>query len=64
MKATSGPEGWLCKGVCGVARLGRGINHGLRRAPCIHSLAGPRGSRGYPDRLQKLHDRRLELLLL
>ncbi len=26
-------------GVCGVTRLGRGINHGLRRAPCIRSLA-------------------------
>jgi hypothetical protein len=28
-------------GVCGVARLGRGIIHGLRRAPCIRSLAEP-----------------------
>ena len=29
------------RGVCGVARLGRGINHGRRRAPCIRSLAEP-----------------------
>ena len=29
------------RGVCGVARLARGINHGLRRAPCIRSLAEP-----------------------
>jgi hypothetical protein len=29
------------RGVCGVARLVRGVNHGLRRAPCIHSLAEP-----------------------
>jgi hypothetical protein len=29
------------RGVCGVARLVRGINHGLRRAPCIRSLALP-----------------------
>jgi hypothetical protein len=29
------------RGVCGVARLVRGINHGLRRAPCIRSLAEP-----------------------
>ena len=29
------------KGVCGVARLGRGARHGLRRAPCIRSLALP-----------------------
>ena len=29
------------RGVCGVARLGRGIHHGLRRAPCIRSLAEP-----------------------
>ena len=29
------------RGVCGVARLGRGINHGLRRAPCIRSLTEP-----------------------
>ncbi len=29
------------RGVCGVARLGRGALHGLRRAPCIHSLAEP-----------------------
>ncbi len=30
--------GWG-RGVCGVARLGRGIYHGLRRAPGIRSLA-------------------------
>jgi hypothetical protein len=29
------------RGVCGVARLARGINHGPRRAPCIRSLAEP-----------------------
>ncbi len=29
------------RGVCGVARLGRGVRHGLRRAPCIRSLALP-----------------------
>jgi len=29
------------RGVCGVARLVPGINHGLRRAPCIRSLAEP-----------------------
>jgi hypothetical protein len=29
------------RGVCGVARLARGINHGLRRAPGIRSLAEP-----------------------
>src|SRR6202043_25351 len=29
------------RGVCGVARLGRGINHAQRRAPCIRSLAEP-----------------------
>src|SRR5258708_33096551 len=29
------------RGVCGVAQLGRGAHHGLRRAPCIRSLAGP-----------------------
>ena len=29
------------RGVCGVARLGRGARHGLRRAPCIPSLALP-----------------------
>ena len=30
------------RGVCGVARLGRGARHGgLRRAPCIRSLALP-----------------------
>ncbi len=29
------------RGVCGVAQLGRGARHGLRRAPCIHSLAEP-----------------------
>ncbi len=29
------------RGVCGVARLGRGTHHDLRRAPCIRSLAGP-----------------------
>jgi len=29
------------RGVCGVARLGRGTRHGLRRAPCIRSLALP-----------------------
>jgi len=29
------------RGVCGVARLVRGIHHGLRRAPCIRSLALP-----------------------
>ena len=29
------------RGVCGVARLGRGINHARRRAPCIRSLAEP-----------------------
>jgi hypothetical protein len=29
------------RGVCGVARLARGISHGLRRAPCIRSLAEP-----------------------
>jgi hypothetical protein len=28
-------------GVCGVARLDRGARHGLRRAPCIRSLALP-----------------------
>jgi hypothetical protein len=27
------------RGVCGVARLVRGIHHGLRRAPCVRSLA-------------------------
>jgi hypothetical protein len=27
------------RGLCGVARLGRGTRHGLRRAPCIRSLA-------------------------
>jgi hypothetical protein len=27
------------RGVCGVARLVRGARHGLRRAPCIRSLA-------------------------
>jgi hypothetical protein len=32
--------GWV-RGVCGVARLGRGARHGLRRAPCIRSLAQP-----------------------
>ena len=44
------------RGVCGVARLGRGSRHGLRRAPCIRSLALPTrltlntqtGSSGYP----------------
>jgi len=30
--------GWG-RGACGVARLGRGANHGLRRAPGIRSLA-------------------------
>jgi hypothetical protein len=29
------------RGVCGVARLGREARHGLRRAPCIRSLALP-----------------------
>jgi hypothetical protein len=29
------------RGVCGVARLDRGARHGLRRAPCIRSLALP-----------------------
>jgi hypothetical protein len=29
------------RGVCGVARLVRGIHHDLRRAPCIRSLALP-----------------------
>ncbi len=29
------------RGVCGVARLGRGARHGLRRVPCIRSLALP-----------------------
>ena len=29
------------RGVCGVARLVRGTHHGLRRAPCIRSLALP-----------------------
>jgi hypothetical protein len=29
------------RAVCGVARLGRGINHGQRRAPCIHLFAEP-----------------------
>jgi hypothetical protein len=29
------------RGVCGIARLGRGAHHGLRRAPCIRSLALP-----------------------
>ncbi len=29
------------RGVCGVARLARGINHGLRRTPGIRSLAEP-----------------------
>jgi len=28
-------------GVCGVARLGRGARHGLRRAPCIRSVSHP-----------------------
>jgi len=27
------------RGACGVARLGHGARHGLRRAPCIRSLA-------------------------
>jgi hypothetical protein len=27
--------------VCGVAWLGRGINHGRRRAPSIRSLSQP-----------------------
>jgi len=27
------------RGVCGVARLGRGACYGLRRAPCIRSLS-------------------------
>src|SRR6202051_2038946 len=29
------------RGVCGVARLWRGINHAQRRAACIRSLAEP-----------------------
>src|ERR1700686_3798360 len=29
------------RGVCGVARLGRGINHAHGRAPCLRSLAEP-----------------------
>ena len=29
------------RGVCGVERLGRGISHGPRRAPCIRRLAEP-----------------------
>jgi hypothetical protein len=29
------------RGVCGVARLVRGDDHGLRRAPCIRSLSLP-----------------------
>src|SRR3984957_5154327 len=29
------------RGVCGVARLVRGVHHGRRRAPCIRSLAEP-----------------------
>jgi hypothetical protein len=36
--ARSQGVGWV-RGVCGVARLGRGNHHGLRRAPCILSLA-------------------------
>ena len=31
----------LVRGVCGVARLGRGARHGLRRAPSIRTLAKP-----------------------
>ena len=38
--ARSRRVGWA-RGVCGVARLGRGAHHGLRRAPCIRSLAQP-----------------------
>ena len=36
--ARSRRVGWG-RGVCGVARLGRGADHGLRRAPSIRSLA-------------------------
>jgi len=32
--------GWE-KGVCGVARLDRGVRHGRRRAPCIRSFSQP-----------------------
>ncbi len=35
-------------GVWGVARLGGGARHGLRRAPCIRSPSpSQRGSRGF-----------------
>ena len=40
------------RGVCGVARLARGIDHGLRRAPCIRSLAEANAAHAeYSDRL-------------
>jgi len=32
--------GWE-RGVCGVARLARGVHHGRRRTPCIRSLSQP-----------------------
>ena len=38
--ATVRRVGWGT-GVCGVARLGPGARHGLRRAPCIRSVAQP-----------------------
>jgi len=36
--ARSPRVGWG-RGVCGVARLGRSVRYGLRRAPGIRSLA-------------------------
>jgi len=54
MKANpSGPKGLgSARRVSSVARLGRGINHGRRRAPCIRLLAEPtRLTWNYSDRL-------------
>ncbi len=46
--------GWG-RGVCGVARLGRGADHGLRRAPGIRSLAQANAAHAeYSDRLLML----------
>jgi hypothetical protein len=45
------------RGVCGVARLGRGARHGLRRAPCIRSLAGANAAHAeYSDKLLVLEE--------
>jgi len=38
--ARSRRVGWERR-VCGVARLGGGARHRLRRAPCIHILSQP-----------------------